>query len=418
MFYTFYSRFNDCIKMDQDLEVHLVIRDSFNSCTPSLSRVVELFENQRKVNKENVNERDENGETLLHRVVQKPKAYSSAVVNFLLEKGAQVTMKTKNKLDERQDKTALHITTQNMTDYSLDIVKILSTNLPAVNAEDGFGKTSLYYAVGNEHESALEIVRFLLEKGADINQKSIYDRETPLHRAVENEHESALGIVHLLLEKGADINTVDNTGKTPLHLAVGNKHESAIKIVRFLLEKGADINTKDMDRKTPLQLAVNNNNNKSIPETIRLLLEKGADINTKDRCRETPLHLAVKNNNKSALEIIRLLLARGADVNATNIHGYTPLCRAVGNQLGPKIVGLFLEKGADINQKGIRDGGTPLHRAAENKNEFALETVCLLLEKGADINTKDNDGYTPSLRCWKQRGIRSRDGSLTCRKRI
>jgi ankyrin repeat protein len=50
-------------------------------------------------------------------------------------------------------------------------------------------------------EGHLEIVKLLLEHGADVNAKTAY--ETALHLAAEKGH---LEIVKFLLEHGADVN--------------------------------------------------------------------------------------------------------------------------------------------------------------------------------------------------------------------
>ena len=76
--------------MDRELEVHHVIRYSLNSCTPSSSKIVKLVENGRNISNKNVNERDENDETLLQCVIQHQHINNPAIVSFLLEKGAAV----------------------------------------------------------------------------------------------------------------------------------------------------------------------------------------------------------------------------------------------------------------------------------------------------------------------------------------
>jgi ankyrin repeat protein len=60
------------------------------------------------------------------------------------------------------------------------------------------GETALHLAAGEGH---LEIVKLLLEHGADVNAKTAY--ETALHLAAGEGH---LEIVKLLLEHGADVN--------------------------------------------------------------------------------------------------------------------------------------------------------------------------------------------------------------------
>ena len=74
----------------------------------------------------------------------------------------------------------------------------------------------------------LEIVKFLLEKGASIDSKNDYG-STPLHLASMKGH---LEIVKLLLGEGANIDAKDENGSTPLHWA--SRHP---EIVELLCEK-------------------------------------------------------------------------------------------------------------------------------------------------------------------------------------
>ena len=80
--------------------------------------------------------------------------------------------------------------------------------------------------------------------------------------------------VKILLEKGDDIEAKTLYGKTPLMIAscYGN-----IEVVKLLLEKGADIEAKDYNRITPLSCASRNGH----IEVVKLLLEKGSDIEVK-----------------------------------------------------------------------------------------------------------------------------------------
>lgn len=88
----------------------------------------------------------------------------------------------------------------------------------------------------------IDVVKFLLKKGASTEAKYENNMETPLHGAGNIE------VVKLLLKRGADVKATNNSGKTPLHLAC-----SAGKII--LLNNGADIEAKDTHGKTPYKIA-------------------------------------------------------------------------------------------------------------------------------------------------------------------
>ncbi|KAJ7459000.1 ankyrin repeat-containing domain protein [Mycena latifolia] len=172
-----------------------------------------------------------------------------------------------------------------------EIVRLLLEKGANFNAGDDDSPLQLASEAGHT-----EIVRLLLDKGADVN---VGDDESPLHLASEEGHTE---IVHLLLEKGADFNAGNDY--TPLLLASGNGHT---EIVRLLLKKGADINTGNED--TPLQWASTGGHT----EIVRLLLEMGADFNAGGNY--TPLKLASKEGHT---EIVRLLLEMGATGGRTS----------------------------------------------------------------------------------------------------
>jgi len=110
---------------------------------------------------------------------------------------------------------------------------------------------SLIEASENGH---LEIVKYLLENGADVNQQveiegSGYEYEdeeesiaysyTALMDASENGH---LEVVKYLIQNGADVNTKDFKGCTALAQASDKGH---IEIVKLLIKNGADVNAKN-----------------------------------------------------------------------------------------------------------------------------------------------------------------------------
>ena len=99
--------------------------------------------------------------------------------------------------------------------------------------------------------------------------------------------------------------------------------------------------------------------------------------------------------------VVRLLLEKGADVESKEgRYGGTPLSCAAGNG-HEAVVKLLLEKGADVESKGgWDDGRTPLTWAAEQGHEAVVK---LLLEKGADVESKGDDWYGQRPLSWAAR---------------
>jgi len=89
-------------------------------------------------------------------------------------------------------------------------------------------------------------------------------------------------IMRLLLDKGADINVKGYLGQPPLHIAcearILKRGWGHIELVKLLLEKGAGINDNCMDGKTPLHYACEKKNK----EIVNLLLENGAMFDFED----------------------------------------------------------------------------------------------------------------------------------------
>lgn len=101
--------------------------------------------------------------------------------------------------------------------------------------------------------------------------------------------------------------------------------------------------------------------------------------------------LLLRAAEKGHDEIVGLLVEKGADLETKNtIFGTTPLIW--GHRSRNKVVVKRLrEKGANIDSRDTR-GQTPLSKAAESGHEAIVK---LLLEKGANIDLSDVDRQTP-----------------------
>lgn len=190
----------------------------------------------------------------------------------------------------------------------------------------------------------LEIVKILLENGADVNLIS------PLMALCSNNDGFEIDffgeqknntdiervyidveIVKLLLKYGANINDADSNGKSIL-MEVCDRKENGFDIAKILIENNVDINHKDNNGNSVLMLLNDYQIDKIIPdfkedgsyyeeekeiypseELMTLLLKNGADINTKNKMGMTPLmHYSLKGEDR----LVKILLENGADVNA------------------------------------------------------------------------------------------------------
>ena len=95
----------------------------------------------------------------------------------------------------------------------------------------------------------LDIVKVLIESGANVEVKEENYDCTPLHYAASNEH---LEITKLLVEKKADVNSMNKSNETPLHYTTFHSH---LEITKLLIENGAKVNLKDKKNWIPLHYA-------------------------------------------------------------------------------------------------------------------------------------------------------------------
>ena len=152
----------------------------------------------------------------------------------------------------------------------------------------------------------LEVVRELLEEGADVNLAQ-GDGMTALHWAAETGDVKMVGI---LLDAGADLEGVTRIGDyTPLHVASEAGHG---EVVRALLEAGADVEARRaLAGTTALHLAAAAGDVASIDALVSF----GAAIDAREsEWGQTPLIFAA---SRDRLEAVKMLLALGADPSLT-----------------------------------------------------------------------------------------------------
>ncbi|KAH9054003.1 ankyrin repeat-containing domain protein [Lactarius deliciosus] len=251
-----------------------------------------------------VNSRGNNSSTPLHSTAG--KGYLD-IVKLLLRRSADFNIR---------DRTSLDL----VSDSGKPGVADLSAHMA--------GPTSLFGAAG----ATLSTIRPLLRRLAPVQS------QCPLYTASQN---GQLDIVRSLLERGTDVNERSIFRATALHAA---SSYGKVEVVKLLVQWDADVDSRDTSGRTPLIWASESGQF----EVTQLLIDHGADVNVDTGGLTTALHLALSSGN---LKLIQLLLDRGAKVDVPDADGQTP--QQLATRLGSyrKIVEMF--SGFEEHNKGV-----------------------------------------------------------------
>ena len=119
---------------------------------------------------------------------------------------------------------------------SCDTITLFAVQGGNPNMEDSMCNSILHHLARTNQSDFykyIDYIKVLMNYGADINKCNLYDK-TPLHYAVENNN---LDMVKFLVEKGANINAKTNAGFTALDIAKNYKLNDLIEYLELLEQK-------------------------------------------------------------------------------------------------------------------------------------------------------------------------------------
>ena len=298
----------------------------------------------------------------------------------------------------------------------LETVRQLLDHNPAwLHTIGSHGRTMLWEAA---YRGKLEMVQFLIERGADIHLPGCHLSQhgieiTPYCVA---RHEGRDAVADYLLAQGAevDIHTAAYLGdydtvRAHLDSDASLLNSGYLQSVMLPAGEPHTVEHRETEWTTPLCYAIIGGN----VAIVELLISRGAIIEPyseilldnavgEDQVEMTEMLLENGADPSKAPHILddgsemsQLLKAHGVpseDINAQNHMGWPRLVYVCRGDKGehPEDVLRLLELGADIDVRNHK-GQTALHCAA--KAGF-LKVIDLLIEKGATIDAVDNKGET------------------------
>ncbi|KAF8557486.1 ankyrin [Imleria badia] len=288
---------------------------------------------------------------------------------------------------------------------------LLSLNIPLPSS-------ILLSVVGSFSPDAAPMIKFLIDKGADIHVTSPTGDNLLCVSVTNLMAVDGLSRVKILIDAGCDAHVCNSAGESLLHVAARQRH---IPVLEYLF-------SLDMPAPSDLiltQFDTAGGSSQGCYRTIRLLLDKlGVDIHAVAENGDTLLHLAAGvGTEEQALDLVKLLIHSGCSHCVSNAAQKTPLHIAsrvgyisvidyllsLGSSLPPdillaastgfseraKLIRYLVQKGADVSVIGM-DGATPLHLLfAFGYENDRLECAKLLIDAGCDPQSENLWGETP-----------------------
>ena len=304
-----------------------------------------------------------------------------------------------------------------------ECVELLINKGADVNREDRNHETPLMKAAAKGHCMCVEL---LINKGVDVNKTDI-NGETALMKAAKMDNRKC---VELLINNGADVNMVDLvTRKTMLMKAVTKGNWGCAEL---LINKGADVNKMDdLSDETALMMAAKMGHR----ECVELLIEAGADMRRNRMLDKALIEEVLKGN----FDGVTILLTLGANAESPEIETLLLLAALMGQWecvellakegADMKIDDRFFSVASLLRHRfGVRNVNRNVQnkeherlRALQILNSYMLVHACrrgcgafvdALIKAGADVNERDlHSGDTPLIAA-------ARSGSIRCMKSV
>ncbi|KAJ3425639.1 molting protein mlt-4 [Anaeramoeba flamelloides] len=396
------------------------------------------------------NKQDHEGVTPFIKYCQNDTPDVDMINVFLQDGKVDLNLYTKN------GRSPLHMIIDNSS--NLEILEILIDNNDAdVEIKDSKERNLLHYACKNSQPN-IEIIKYLIDKELDPNEKESKNGWTCLHFLA---HQSDLSdelteVIEFLIENDADVTIKDNAGNLPFHLICNN--EEFNDALFELLADGIDINDVNDNGETPLHLFIlqpdrtaehlewfkdmeadftigresDEKNalhlhflNEPDEDVLSYLVDEcECEIDSKDNFNNNLLHLLCQSSQISN-DLIENLI-EDLDINEPNNEGKTALHLVCGNNPDAEFIECLIENENDINIKDNEEN-LALHELCKDKKKvifnektqkeetkyfsksITTEQLKLFFENDVEINEVNNNGDTALICLCKNKKFNEND---------
>ena len=235
-----------------------------------------------------------------------------AVIKLLVNRGASI-----NTVNHVQETPLLKA----VRSGEVDVVKYLLSKDADIDIRADQWGTALHAACYTAYLYSLDMVKTLLDNGANINSAAWGVMGTPLQAACRRQHdEDKFRIIDYLLKTDkVDIQQSSNWWGCNLNVACLT---ADLNVVDLLIKRGARIDAEDAIGRRPIHFALYRT-----VDYVKRLCEAGTDLEGEDLMKRSALHFAVLSGR---LEVVKYVLSQRKElVSYPDLDDWTPLLWAV-----------------------------------------------------------------------------------------
>lgn len=223
------------------------------------------------------------------------------VVDLLLDKGAMPEARQRSMVTWQP--TALLLAIHNKaTPLALRLIE-RGADVNAHTGSLGGSPRQLSALMWASGQGLTEVVRALLDNGADVEWRNEFGNSALSETAVGDNRAAQAAVGQLLLDAGAQANAANVNRRTSLMLAARQVYGVGSGFIELLLDHGAQVDAVDKDGRSALMYACESGQ----IETARQLIERGASASARDPEGLDAMAIAKKHDHK---DIVKLLAAK------------------------------------------------------------------------------------------------------------